>query len=172
MAQSPETLDALFVNLVMIFKTAAFQQMGKTLNPITGKIEKNLEQARFSIDMIEMLMEKTRGNLSDDLNKFMDSTLLELRMNYVEEAKAQAGQGTGGEAAAAGEKAAKAEPAEGKGDKAGTAEEKGDKAESAKAETAEEKASGSGSTGSDGSAKAADEPDGGENAPGPEKDQK
>jgi hypothetical protein len=91
-AQSPETLDALFVNLVMIFKTAAFQQLGKTLNPMTGKVEKNLEQARFSIDMIEMLKEKTRGNLSGDLDKLMDSTLLELRMNYVEEANAGAAE--------------------------------------------------------------------------------
>jgi hypothetical protein len=102
-AQSAETLDALFVNLVMIFKTAAFQQMGKTLNPMTGKIEKNLEQARFSIDMIEMLKEKTRGNLSEDLGKFIDSTLLELRMNYVEEANAKAEPGEdaqSGEAAA------------------------------------------------------------------------
>ncbi len=88
MAQSPETLDALFVNLVMIFKTAAFQQMGKTLNPMTGKLDKNLDQARFSIDMIEMLKEKTSGNLSEDLSKLVDSTLLELRMNYVEEAGA------------------------------------------------------------------------------------
>ena len=89
-AQSSDTLDALFVNLVMIFKTAAFQQLGKTLNPMTGKVEKNLEQARFSIDMIEMLKEKTRGNLSEDLDKLVDSTLLELRMNYVEEADSKA----------------------------------------------------------------------------------
>jgi hypothetical protein len=96
--QSSDTQDALFVNLVMIFKTAAFQQLGKTLNPMTGKIEKNLEQARFSIDMIEMLKEKTRGNLSDELDKLVDSTLLELRMNYVEEANAEAEAGDSGQA--------------------------------------------------------------------------
>jgi len=101
-AQSSETQDALFVNLVMIFKTAAFQQLGKTLNPMSGKVEKNLEQARFSIDMIEMLKEKTRGNLSGDLDRLVDSTLLELRMNYVEEANAEAAAKDSGSAEDAG----------------------------------------------------------------------
>jgi len=118
--QSAETLDALFVNLVMIFKTAAFQQLGKTLNPMSGKVEKNLEQARFSIDMIEMLKEKTRGNLSEGLNKFVDSTLLELRMNYVEEANAGAESGEDAQAAKAADGAGSG--AEGAGSGAGTGE--------------------------------------------------
>ena len=88
MAENVEKTDALFVNLVLLFKNAALQQMGKIMNPISGKIEKSMEQARFSIDMIEMLKAKTRGNISDDLDKLLDSTLLELRMNYVEEAEA------------------------------------------------------------------------------------
>jgi hypothetical protein len=81
-----ERNDALFVNLVVIFQGAAMQQMGKLTNPLTGKIEKNLEQARFSIDTLAMLREKTRGNLSEDLERLLDSALLNLRMNYVEEA--------------------------------------------------------------------------------------
>jgi hypothetical protein len=87
----------------MIFKTAAFQQLGKTLNPMTGKVEKNLEQARFSIDMIEMLKDKTRGNLPEELDKLLDSTLLELRMNYVEEANAEAGAGDSAKAGDSGD---------------------------------------------------------------------
>jgi hypothetical protein len=79
--------EALFVNLVMIFKSAAMQQMGKVVNPLTGKVERNLEQARFSIDTIAMLKDKTRGNVTADLEKLMDSVLLELRMNFVEETR-------------------------------------------------------------------------------------
>jgi hypothetical protein len=127
-AQSTEKLDALFVNLVMIFKTAAFQQMGKTLNPITGKLDKNLEQARFSIDMIEMLKEKTEGNLSEELGKFIDSTLLELRMNYVEEAKAAAEEGAGGKSPGADDEkpgAAEAKGSPGAGEAGGGAEKPG-----------------------------------------------
>jgi hypothetical protein len=79
--------EALFVNLVMIFKSAALQQMGKVVNPLTGKVERNLEQARFSIDTIAMLRDKTKGNLTSDLERLLDSVLLELRMNFVEETK-------------------------------------------------------------------------------------
>ena len=86
MPDKPDQQDALFVNLVLIFQNAAMQQMGKISNPVTGKIERNLEQARFSIDVIDMLKAKTRGNLSSDLEKLLDSTLTNLRMNYVDEA--------------------------------------------------------------------------------------
>jgi hypothetical protein len=88
--ENAEKMDALFVNLVLLFKNAALQQMGKIMNPITGKIEKSMEQASFSVDMLEMLKGKTRGNLSEDLDRLLDSTLLELRMNYVEETEADA----------------------------------------------------------------------------------
>jgi len=79
--------EALFVSLVMMFKSAAMQQLGKVISPLTGKVERDLAQARFSIDTIAMLKDKTAGNLSKDLDKLLDSVLLELRMNYVEEAK-------------------------------------------------------------------------------------
>ena len=72
MTENAEKLDALFVNLILIFKNAAIQQMGKIINPLTGKVEKNLEQARFSIDMIEMLKDKTRGNVSAEIEKLVD----------------------------------------------------------------------------------------------------
>jgi hypothetical protein len=103
MAETADRQDALFVNLVMIFQNAAMQQMGKITNPLTGKIERNLDQARFSIDMIDMLRNKTRGNVSSDLEKLLDSTLTNLRMNYVEESgrpaaeEPQAEQGQAGE---------------------------------------------------------------------------
>jgi len=89
-AENLEQQDALFVNLVLIFQNAAMQQMGKITNPMTGKVERNLEQARFSIDMIDMLRNKTRGNVSSNLEKLLDTTLTNLRMNYVDEANKEA----------------------------------------------------------------------------------
>jgi hypothetical protein len=85
MAENSQQEDALFVNLVLMFQAAAMQQMGKVANPLTGKVDKNLDQARFSIDMIEMLKGKTSGNLSPDLEKLLGSTLTNLRLNYVDE---------------------------------------------------------------------------------------
>jgi len=76
---------ALFMQLVMTFQAAAWQQMGKIKNPITDKIERSLDQARYSIDMLEMLKSKTKGNLSDDELKFVNHVLTELQLNFVDE---------------------------------------------------------------------------------------
>ncbi len=76
---------ALFMQLVMTFQAAAWQQMGKIKNPITDKIERSLDQARYSIDMLEMLRTKTKGNLTDDELKFVNHVLTELQLNFVDE---------------------------------------------------------------------------------------
>lgn len=74
-----------FIQLVLMFQAAAMQQMGKMQNPITQKIERDLDQARFSIDMLEMIQNKTKNNLTENEKKFLEHTLFELRMNYVDE---------------------------------------------------------------------------------------
>ena len=76
---------ALFMQLVMTFQAAAWQQMGKIKNPITDKIERSLDQARYSIDMLEMLRTKTKGNLTDDELKFVNHVMTELQLNFVDE---------------------------------------------------------------------------------------
>lgn len=79
--------EALFLQLVLMFQTAAMQQMGKLLNPLTKKIEKDLNQVKFSIDVLGMIQEKTKGNLSEEEEKFLHHVLFELRMNYLDEVK-------------------------------------------------------------------------------------
>jgi hypothetical protein len=76
-----------FIQLVMMFQTAAMQQMGKLQNPITKKVERDLDQVRFSIDMLEMIQNRTKNNLSENEKKFLEHTLYELRMNYLDEVK-------------------------------------------------------------------------------------
>jgi uncharacterized membrane protein YukC len=76
---------ALFMQLVMTFQAAAWQQMGKIKNPMTDKIERNLDQARYSIDMLEMLRSKTKGNLAEDELKFVNHVMTELQLNFVDE---------------------------------------------------------------------------------------
>jgi hypothetical protein len=78
---------SLFFQLVLMFQTAALQQMGKLQNPITQKIERNLEQAKFSIGFLEMLEEKTKGNLIPEEERVLKNILYELRMNYLNESK-------------------------------------------------------------------------------------
>ena len=80
-----EKKDQLFIQLLYILHASAMQALGKVKSPVTGKIEKNMEQAKQSIEMIEMLKEKTNGNLSPELIKAMDTFLTEIRLNFVEE---------------------------------------------------------------------------------------
>lgn len=81
-----EKQSMLLLQLVMLFQSAALQQMGKLKNPISDKIERDLQQAQISIDMIEMLHDKTKGNLADEEEKMISSVLRDLRLNYVDEA--------------------------------------------------------------------------------------
>ena len=74
----------LFQGLVISLATVVMQHLGKTLNPVTHKIEKNLEAAQATIDMLDMLAAKTKGNLSDAEDKLLKGVLGELKLNYVE----------------------------------------------------------------------------------------
>ena len=76
---------SLFYSLVMTFQAAAMQQMGKIKNPISDSIERDLQQAQLSIDILDMLEEKTRGNLSEDESRFLKNILKEVKLNFVDE---------------------------------------------------------------------------------------
>ncbi len=75
----------LFTNLIIMFQTAAMQHMGKLKNPMTDKIERDIEQAKISIDILDMIQRKTEGNLEEYEKKLLKSVLHDLRLNYVHE---------------------------------------------------------------------------------------
>jgi len=75
----------LFTQLVIMFHAATMQQLGKVKHPVTEKIEKNLEAAQNTIDILEMLQAKTKGNLATDEDALMTQILQELRLAYVQE---------------------------------------------------------------------------------------
>lgn len=77
--------DLLFMQLVLLFQGAAMQQLGKIKNPLIDKIERNLDQARNTIDILGMLEAKTRGNLAERERQFLAHVLSELRLNFVDE---------------------------------------------------------------------------------------
>jgi phage-related minor tail protein len=85
MANGEDKINPLFLQLVLSLQTAAWYQMGKVVSPISGKVEKNLAEARVSIDLLTMLQEKTRGNLLDEEKKILDNTVYTLQMNYIDE---------------------------------------------------------------------------------------
>ncbi len=61
----------------------ALISLGELPNPMTHGTEENLEQARYLIDVLGMLREKTKGNLSAEEGKSLEDLLYELRMKYV-----------------------------------------------------------------------------------------
>jgi DNA replication initiation complex subunit (GINS family) len=80
-----ETYQALFVQLILSLHSAVMQHLGKLPNPLTNKIERNLDQARMSIDMLDMLKQKTKGNLTDEESRLIERLVSECKLNYVDE---------------------------------------------------------------------------------------
>jgi hypothetical protein len=112
MTDDERTTTALFINFVMSLAQSGMMQLGKLMNPMTGKIEKDLDGAKSTIDLLMMLRSKTEGNLSKDEGDILNSSISSLQMNYVEEIKAS-GQAKEEAAEEAGEQAADDEaPAE------------------------------------------------------------
>jgi hypothetical protein len=77
-------LEANFFNYVMSMGYQAMIFLGEVPNPMTGQSEKNLKQAKFLIDTLAMLRDKTKGNLTPAEEQIMTSSLYELQMKYVE----------------------------------------------------------------------------------------
>ncbi len=75
----------LFMQLVMQNQQIAMMAMGKIKNPVTDKIERNLEYAKVSIDTLDMLQARTKGNLTEYEEKFLTEALKDLKLNYVDE---------------------------------------------------------------------------------------
>jgi hypothetical protein len=75
-----------FSQLVLMFHAATMHQLGKIKNPMTGAIERDLAAAQNSIDVLDMLKEKTKGNLSEQEARLLSTVIQELKLNYVDEA--------------------------------------------------------------------------------------
>jgi len=74
-----------FSTFLLSLSTSALYHMGVVLHPESGEAaEPNPMLARQTIDTLEMLHEKTRGNLDDEEMKLFDGLLYELRMRFVE----------------------------------------------------------------------------------------
>ena len=75
--------NELFITLISSLTSQAWIQLGKIKNPVTDKIEKNLDAASMSIDMLTMIQEKTKNNLEEYESKLLEQSLNDLRMNFV-----------------------------------------------------------------------------------------
>jgi len=87
--------NILFMQLIIQNQQIAMMAMGKIKNPVTDKIDRNLEHAKIYIDTLDMLQAKTKGNLSEYEEKFLTETLKELKLNYVDEVDKDKKSGAG-----------------------------------------------------------------------------
>lgn len=75
----------MFFTLIYSFQMQAMIGLGKLNNPVTNKSEKDLDAASMAIDMLEMLQDKSRNNISTEEETFLNETLTNLRLNFLEE---------------------------------------------------------------------------------------
>lgn len=87
-----------FAEFLSSLATQVLINLGEMENPITGRRQVDLFQAQHTIDLLELLQEKTKGNLTPQEENFLTNALHDLRLRYVRAAtgggaaRGQAGQ--------------------------------------------------------------------------------
>jgi len=77
-------LEASFSTLIMSIGSSAAISLGLSPDPSTGKTTVNKEVARFNIDLLKVLSDKTANNLSSEETAFLTHILADLQLKYVE----------------------------------------------------------------------------------------
>lgn len=92
--------DHVLMGLVFSLQHAAMTQLGKLQDPASGEVYRDLDQARATIDILEMLKVKCRAGTPAELLRMLDQAVLNLQLNYMDEVKRP---GDGGAEAPAGD---------------------------------------------------------------------
>lgn len=87
--ETHQRMEASFSTLLYSLGSAAAMSLGLVPDPNTNSTEVNLTMAQFNIDMLEVLEQKTAGNLSKEETDFLKHLLSDLHLKYVEAAKAK-----------------------------------------------------------------------------------
>ncbi len=72
----------LFIKLLIMLRAGAMQQLGLLENPFTGEKKINIKLARETIDIIDVLREKTSGNLTEEEKEMVTNLLSELYVSF------------------------------------------------------------------------------------------
>jgi Domain of unknown function (DUF1844) len=85
-ATDPPMPPASFEMLLTTLATEALMALGQVPHPVTGKVEVRRNQAKFLIDTVDVLRQKTAGNLSNSEQQVIDSLLHQMRLVFVQTA--------------------------------------------------------------------------------------
>ncbi len=83
--EQPPLPEINFATFVVSLNASALLHLGAIEDPTSGKTDKNLPMAKQTIDILNLLEEKTAGNLSKDEDNLLKSILYDLRIIYVKE---------------------------------------------------------------------------------------
>ena len=72
-----------FLVFISTLASQALLALGEIEHPATGKVEIDLHQAKYTIDLLQLLQDKTKGNRTDDESRAIEAYLYDLRMKYV-----------------------------------------------------------------------------------------
>ncbi len=76
-----------FGSIVVLLYLPALVQLGIVADPSTGKPTENLPLAKRNIDLLDLLRDKTKGNLDEEEGKALEDALSQLKLVYLEKAK-------------------------------------------------------------------------------------
>ena len=76
-----------FSTFIFSLFSSALIQLGDMADPVTGEVEKNLQAAKQTIDILDILVKKTEGNLSDEEAKLLKNASAELKWKYIDTVK-------------------------------------------------------------------------------------
>lgn len=79
----PPLPEVNFSTLIVSLSTEILFHLGEIAHPGTGERRKDLVLAKHAIDTLAMLQEKTKGNLSEEEQKLLESMLYDLRMGFI-----------------------------------------------------------------------------------------
>lgn len=82
--EQPQKLEATFSTLVISIASSAVVSLGIEKNPQTNQYEKNLDLAQYSIDLLVMLRDKTRNNLTEPERNYLDAIIQDLQLKFVQ----------------------------------------------------------------------------------------
>jgi len=85
--EGPPLPEINFSSLILSLSSSALLHIGEIADPRTGEKNKDLPLAKHSIDTIAMLKEKSKGNLTEEETKLLESVLTDLRWRYVKAVK-------------------------------------------------------------------------------------
>ncbi len=75
--------EVTFAAFVMSLNSSALFHLGEISDPVTGEKQQDMVLVKHTIDTLQLLQEKTKGNLTDDEHDLLKHALYDLKMRYV-----------------------------------------------------------------------------------------